>query len=228
MTLRHGSEPMERWLETFARANFLRSADTAHDLKTPLNVAVLNLELLRMRLRKLGAEDDQKIAGYTRAIETELRRMGRIFDAFFLLSTPPKGDDAPAVFDLAPIIRDAASSAGVSVVADEAMLVDAHEARIRQTCKLFFEGAAKFLTDARAATVHRDAHQYSVSMTGTPVQTDAELTRIFKFYYSDADGNPDLSLAVARLIAETYGGELNAAEERDKVVLRLSFPSGAQ
>ena len=34
---------MEPWLEKFARANFLRSADTAHDLKTPLNIAVLNL-----------------------------------------------------------------------------------------------------------------------------------------------------------------------------------------
>jgi nitrogen fixation/metabolism regulation signal transduction histidine kinase len=219
---------MERWLETFARANFVRSADTAHDLKTPLNVAVLNLELLRMRLRKIAGDDDEKIAGYARAIETELRRMGRIFDAFFLLSTPPKGDDAPIEVDLAPIINDAAASAGVSVVADEPMPVEGHEARIRQACKLFFEGAARFFTDVRTATVHRDAHSYTVSMVGTPVQTDSELTRIFKFYYSDADGNPDLSLAVARLIAETYGGELNAAEERDKVVLRLSFPSGAQ
>ena len=84
---------MEPWLERFARANFQRSADTAHDLKTPLNVAVLNLELLRMRLRKIGAEEDEKLGEYTRAIETELRRMSRIFDAFFLLSTPPKGDE---------------------------------------------------------------------------------------------------------------------------------------
>jgi signal transduction histidine kinase len=219
---------MERWLETFARANFLRSADTAHDLKTPLNVAVLNLELLRMRLRKIAGDDDEKIAGYTRAIETELRRMGRIFDAFFLLSTPPKGDDTPSPIDLAPILNDAASSAGVSVDADEPLIVEAHEARIRQAVKLFFEGAAKFFTEVRTATVHRDAHTCTVSIIGTPAQTDAELTRIFKFYYSDADGMPDLSLAAARLIAETYGGELNAVEERDKVVLRLSFPSGAQ
>src|SRR5512141_654401 len=52
---------MESWLESFARANFARSGDTAHDLKTPLNVAVLNLELLRMRLRKLAGSDDEKV-----------------------------------------------------------------------------------------------------------------------------------------------------------------------
>lgn len=220
---------MERWLETFARANFVRSADTAHDLKTPLNVAVLNLELLRMRLRKIGGEDDAKIAGYAQAIETELRRMGRIFDAFFLLSTPPKADEPPVALDVAPIVAHAASSAGVSVETDGAAIVDAHESRIRQACRLFFEGAAKFFTaDARTATVHRDALSYTVAMAGTPGVADAELTRIFKFYYSDAEGNPDLSLAVARLIAETYGGELNAVDERDKVILRLSFPLGAR
>ena len=74
---------MDFWLEHFARANFLRSADTAHDLKTPLNVAVLNLELLRMRLRKIADDTpDDKISDYTRAIEVELRRLGggRPFD----------------------------------------------------------------------------------------------------------------------------------------------------
>ena len=34
------------------------------------------------------------------AIETELRRMARIFDAFFLLSTPPKNEGAPSAVDV--------------------------------------------------------------------------------------------------------------------------------
>src|SRR5881394_2519035 len=91
------SGPMDSWLEAFAQTNFARSADTAHDLKTPLNVAVLNLELLRMRIAKLGAAGgDEKIIAYARSIEIELRRMARIFDTFFLLSTPPKGEGEPS------------------------------------------------------------------------------------------------------------------------------------
>jgi signal transduction histidine kinase len=219
---------MDSWLETFARANFLRSADTAHDLKTPLNVAVLNLELLRMRLRKLGNGDDEKIANYAAAIETELRRMGRIFDSFFLMATPPK-DEAPQAIDVAPIVADAASSFGVSVVPDGTAIVEGHEARIRQACKLFFEGASKLLAGGTGdCSVSRDADTYTISMTGRGATADLELSRIFKLYYTDAEGNPDLSLAVARLIAETYGGDLNAVEDRDKVSLRLSFPLGAQ
>lgn len=218
---------MEPWLEHFARANFQRSADTAHDLKTPLNVAVLNLELLRMRLRKVGGEDDEKIVAYTHAIEAELRRLGRIFDAFFLLSTPPKNEDAPVALDVAPICADAASSSGFALQTNGNAFVVCHEARIRQAYKLFFEGASKAFAERNAAAVV-DGTRYTVTLVGNPAAPDFELTKLFKFYYTDGEGNPDLSLAVARLIAETYGGELNAVVERDKVVLRLSLPLGAQ
>lgn len=222
---------MEPWLENFARANFARSADTAHDLKTPLNVAVLNLELLRMRLRKLSVEDDEKIAGYTKAIETELRRLGRIFDAFFLLSTPPKNEGTPSPVDVVPICADAAASAGYECSqSDDAFIVIGHEARIRQAYKLFFEGASKlFGGEPRTAGATRDARSYHVTIAGRTEPSELELSKLFKFYYSDAEGNPDLSLAVARLIAETYGGELSATEsERDKVSISLSLPLGAR
>ena len=221
---------MEQWLENFARAHFLRSADTAHDLKTPLNVAVLNLELLRMRLRKIAGDDDEKLAGYTRAIETELRRMGRIFDAYFLLATPPVAEGAPTRLDVAPMFADAAASAGVALEgAGGSVVVAAHEARIRQAAKLFFEGASRlFASGERTAGWGGENGRNTLTVAGRPGSPDFEVTKIFKLYYTDAEGNPDLALAVARLIIETYGGELNAAQERDKVFLRLSFPPGAQ
>src|SRR6266550_9619329 len=135
---------MEDWLQQFARANFARSADTAHDLKTPLNVAVLNLELLRMRMRKLAGDDDEKLAGYARAIEVELRRMARIFDAFFLLSTPPK-EGEPATADVAAVCAGVASAAGYQIEPGDAFPLRAHEARIRQAFKMFFDGVASVL-----------------------------------------------------------------------------------
>ncbi len=110
---------MDSWLESFAQPNFLRSADTAHDLKTPLNVAVLNLELLRMRVRKLThAQDDEKLAMYAGAIEMELRRMARIFDAFFVLATPPKNEGEPTGVDVCAICNEWAAWAGFVVRAE--------------------------------------------------------------------------------------------------------------
>ncbi len=220
---------MEPWLENFARANFTRSADTAHDLKTPLNVAVLNLELLRMRIAKLdGAEGDEKIAAYAQSIELELRRMARIFDTFFLLSTPPKGEGPPASVDINPLCAEAANTAGFEIAPCGSFHVQAHESRIRQALKMFFEGAAHMLrSEGRNARVEQNSEHYRVVVTGTPQSEPPEIEKIFKFYYTDPMGNPDLSLATARLIVETYRGELIAAEERDTVVtLRLSLPPG--
>jgi len=217
---------MDLWLENFARANFRRSADTAHDLKTPLNVAVLNLELLRMRVRKVAGEDE-KLDAYVAAIDGELRRMGHIFDAFFLLSTPPKNDEQPVDVDVAAIAREAASAAGLALDANNPAIMKAHEARIRQAWKLFFDSAPKIFRDEdRKFAVAQDETTFAVAIAGVPDTEKLELTKLFKLYYTDPQGNPDLSLAVARLIAETYGGELNASEDRDKVFLRFSFPLG--
>ena len=217
---------MESWLESFAVTNFRRSSDTAHDLKTPLNVAVLNLELLRMRVSKLVSGEDEKINAYAKSIEIEFRRMANIFDTFFVLSTPPKGEGEPQNVDVSLICSEAAAGvlfelAGIS----GSFSVYCHESRIREAFKMFFEGAAHvFIAHERRAIVERAPGRFDAVVTGVPASTDFEVTKIFKFYYTDALGNADLSLAAARLIAETYGGELNAVEDRDKVTLRLSFP----
>jgi len=213
---------LEAWLERFARANFARSSDTAHDLKTPLNVAVLNLELLRMRMQKLAGDDDEKLAAYARAIEVELRRMARIFDTFFLLSTPPKNEE-PSMVDVATICAETASAEGHEIEAGEPFLIRAHEARIRQAFKMFFDGVSRLLREERRIEVSRNGG-FALTATGAAVTGDVELSKIFKFYYTDPNGNPDLSLAAARLIAETYGGELAVADERDKVSIRILFP----
>lgn len=217
---------MDPWLESFARANFLRSSDTAHDLKTPLNVAVLNLELLRMRVGKLLGREDEKVLGYASAIDVELRRMARIFDTFFLLSTPPKDEGDPTAIDLCPICSAAATAAGWTLQVEGSGLAHGHESRLRQAFKLFFEGADRMLKDEhREASIRIDG-SFSLSATGEPVAEEFELTKVLKFYYTDAQGNPDLSLASARLIAETYGGDLSASQEHDKVTIRMTFPLG--
>ncbi len=217
---------MEPWLERFARVNFARSSDTAHDLKTPLNVAVLNLELLRMRIRKVVDEDeDEKSFIYMRSIECELRRMAQIFDTFFLLSTPPKNDGEVKPRTIGNAVEEAAAlfSIPCEVVSDATVSV--HEARIRQGLRLFFEGAAKTLAEPSARLVRQD-DRIVVDIVGMLLDPAIELSKVFKFYYTDPLGNPDLSLSAARLVAETYGGAVECLEENGRITLRLSLPLG--
>lgn len=220
---------MDPWLEHFALASFRRSADTAHDLKTPLNIAVLNLELLRMRVRKLIEGDDEKMIAYGRAIEMELRRMAEIFDTFFFLSTPPKNDEEPSLVNAAGLCREAAEAAGYRISSSVDAQVRAHEARIRQAFTMFFQGTSNvFGPETRVVSCSTDGDSFLAEVRGPRPSQEFELTKLFKFYYTDPAGNPDLSLAAARLIVETYGGELNGTEESDTVSLRLSLPLGEE
>jgi hypothetical protein len=124
------------------------------------------------------------------------------------------------------LCTEAASGAKYELAGvDGSFKIRGHDSRIRQALKMFFEGASRLLDEiGRSASVERGPGVFTIEITGNPSSSDFEITKIFKFYYTDALGNADLSLAAARLIAETYGGELNALEERDKVSIRLSFP----
>lgn len=219
---------MEPWLESFAQTNFQRSSDTAHDLKTPLNVAVLNLELLRMRVRKLAdGDEDQKLVAYARSIEMELRRMARIFDAYFCMASPPKNEGDPVLIDISIVASEAAGEAGYELQPAKPFFVEMHESRIRTLFKMLFDGASTLFTAGeKIISASGDATHFELTLVGNAAQSDLEPTKVFKFYYTDPLGNPDLSLATARLIAETYGGQLIAEQENDKVSLRLSMPLG--
>jgi len=95
--------------------------------------------------------------------------------------------------------------------------------------KMFIQGASKVLKqEGRKASADCSDQLLRIWISGQPSSEEFELEKIFKFYYTDPEGNADLSLAAARLIVETYGGELDAVQERDKVTLRLSLPLGDQ
>jgi hypothetical protein len=222
---------MERWKERFAETAFARSADTAHDLKTPLNIAVLNLELLRMRVRKLvPGEEDAKTRDYAKAVELELRRLAAIFDAYFVQTVPPRGDESPTAVDLGPILMEeaAARSIPLDFPTGPARVV-AHPSRIGLLAKLFFDGGSKLVEEGSATAGVRSAgREHAVTLRGRTTVDELELGKVFKFYYTDASGTPELSLATARLIAETYGGGMTLSRENDVVVLDLVLPQEEQ
>lgn len=213
--------------EHFADTFFRRSADTAHDLKTPLNVAVLNLELLRMRLRKLLDEEDPKVAEYASSLEVELRRMAAIFDSFFTYAAPPRNAPPVEPVDLGTIVRSQVQSLGPVLEGDSGKLyVSGHEPRIRDLLRLFLEAASRLFKVIESLQLLRENSSITLRVAGELAIEEVAAEKAFKFYYSDSSGNPDLRLASARLIAETYGGRVELTAAEDGWVLELTLPSG--
>lgn len=215
---------MQPWLERFADALFRRSGDINHDLKTPLNIAVLNLELLKMRVAKVGsAEDQEKIRDYAASIETELRRMARIFDVVFLQAVPPADRQAPAAVDLASMLEPHFPGAG-----RERRPVLMHEERARELVGAVASAAGKIFQDPPAVITDATGGRTVFRFTERPALDPSEIGKLFKFYFSDASGAPDVALAEARLLAEIYGGALDAHIDDGELVLELTLPSGEE
>jgi hypothetical protein len=215
---------MKPWLERYAEAVFRRSADVNHDLKTPLNIAVLNLELLKMRLARLdrGVADDEKIRAYAASVESELRRMAKVFDAIFQHGTPPEDRRDPEPVDLGPLL-----AARFAVAAETPCLVLLHADRCGDLVRLLALGCSKIFEGSPAVMVDRsESGSLRVRFSGAPIGEALEIGKLFKFYYTDESGNPEISLATARLIAESYGGSLEAAAAESEMFVDLVLPAG--
>lgn len=221
---------MDSSQKRYAQTFFNRSVDTAHDLKTPLNIAVLNLELLRMRMHKLtGGEEDSKLSSYSAAIEIELRRLARIFDAFFTYIVPPKGAPAEEQIDVEKTLREIATQFAFELDEQPSCLCWVSASRLREMLKQFLDGGTRMLDRSSLALTRRcDSNGYNLQLRGPAADADLEIDKLFKFYFTNNEGAADLSLATARLIAETLGGEITAHREGDELLLELSLPLGEQ
>jgi signal transduction histidine kinase len=203
---------VERTVEALATAILRRSDDVAHDLKTPLNIIVLHVELLKMRLHALDAEtaSDAKVAEHCRSIEREARRVAAIADAFLGIASIPKEEsreiDAAAV--LAEQLREYGFEPGSAV---PAFSIRTYPSRWSHACSLLGSGIARVVhPDTSEVTIEAGEETLMLNLRGEIASTDIEFGKLFKFYYTAPSGEPDPSLAAARLLVESIGGSVGS------------------
>lgn len=211
--------------EKLARAILRRSPDVAHDIKTPLNIVVLNVELLKMRLRSLGEElgSDNRIQEHCRSIDRETRRISAMADAFLSIARLPE--------DAEPERRDAAGSL-VEALREESFTVDAsdrceltvYSSRLAQAGRTLARGLAAIIDPQRAEVecIVED-RRLTLRIEGPYREETPEIGKLFKFYYTDPSGEPNLMLASARLLLESMGGTIDMNVSEGNVQFRIQL-----
>src|SRR5688500_6194969 len=177
-----------KWLERFSSASFSRASDVSHDLKTRLNIAVLNLELLRMRVQKLVGFPDEKLTEYSKAIDHELRRMARVFDSYFVYSTPP--DEALELFSPSGVLQETKTPGDWQrQESGDAVQVQFHRSRLVDLLKLMVEGASRlFSSQPVVLGTSSDATHFQARSAGEGPSSAADFGKVFKFCYCDPSG----------------------------------------
>lgn len=212
-------------IEKLARAVLQRSPDVAHDLKTPLNIVVLNVELLRMRLRTIAADvaKDPKVAESCRSIDREVHRIASIVDSFLSIAQMPE-KDVPVLLDAAAVICAALREKAFMTEQIDPHMIATYPSRMEKAAKLLAKGLSSVIDPSESSV--QGSHQegrLSLHVSGPCPDERVELGKLFKFYYTGPSGEADLSLASARLLFETLGGSIEMEHSERTAQFRIEL-----
>ncbi len=208
------------------------TAGLAHEIRNPLNSALLELQVLGRRLTR-GA--DAKGIASVDAIRGELERLERLLAEFLWFARPKTlADAAPGdlnapVATVARLVEADATQRNITVVTDLAHdLGDVVfvEDRVRQVVLNLVRNALEAV--ARDGTVvlrTRRAGPWAelqVEDDGPGIEGDPK--RVFLPFHTTKPTGTGLGLTIAQRIASDHGGELTVESEPGRTVFTLRLP----
>lgn len=200
------------------------AADASHELRTPLTSVIGHSRMLDEWALK---EDPDRAKRSVRAIRREAGRMRTLVEALLALT---RGDEGPGLevgrHDLATVAEETVQTARdtadgkVSIEfthPDHEVVATFDRARIRQIASILLDNAVRYTPEGGSVAVRlrqeNGRAELEVSDTGIGISED-RLPLIFERFYradpSRADGGAGLGLSIARQIAISHGGGIQA------------------
>lgn len=184
----------------------------AHQIRTPLNVMTLQLELLRQDLES-GREAEPRIGG----LDREIARLARAIDALMRFMRPEqlRREDL-AINDLLHEVGSQIPRSDIRVKyeldpalplikADRDLLSEALRNMVNNGVEAMPGGGVITLTSA-----HRngDAVEIGIKDCGCGISAE-DLKRIFNLYFTTKEGGSGLGLSLALRAIDLHGGSVN-------------------
>ncbi len=213
------------------------AAGLAHEVRNPLNAALLQLHLLGRGIAKVVTEERDPLLARARIVEGELKRLEHLLSDFLELARPRPMAREP--IDLAALLDDvtsfqepAAAAAGVTLVRriGEARAVGDRE-RLKQVFHNLLVNALEATPLGGVVTVscHRNADEPDTTVTiadtgrGIPGGT---VEKVFEPFFTTKEAGTGLGLSIVRQIVERHGGGVDLESTEGKGTrVTLSLPA---
>ncbi len=199
----------------------------AHEIRNPLNAAVLQLHMLGRDVDKLDVEPEVRGKLHKRAhiVEGEIGRLSRLLTEFLELARPRGiarepvhiGGLVDAVVDLE---RDAASARGVRIVRQigtDGCVAVGDLSKLKQVVLNLVVNSIEAMKEGGTltATVVPDAEWVRITIgdTGPGIEPEV-LANVFDPFFTTKEAGTGLGLSIVRKIVDQHGGDIRIETER--------------
>ena len=197
----------------------------AHEIRNPLNAAVLQLHLLGRYVDRLSIDEEARVGlqHKARIVGDEIGRLSRLLTEFLDLARPraavreivPFGKLVGDVLDLE---QGAASQRGVTLARDLSdCTVAGDPEKLKQVVLNLVMNALESMPSGGTLTVRVASEDgqalLSVVDTGTGIEPDA-LSHVFDPFFTTKEAGTGLGLSIVRKIVDQHTGEVRIESER--------------
>ena len=199
----------------------------AHEIRNPLNAAVLQLHLLGRDVDKLSADEEKRIALKSRAaiVGDEIGRLNRLLTEFLELARPRGIAREPVhvprlLHDVLDLEREPALARGVSFVrdvADDGCVAIGDAEKLKQVLINLVVNALDAMKGGGVLTASvrpaGDMVEMSIADTGAGIQADV-LASVFDAFFTTKEAGTGLGLSIVRKIVDQHRGDVKIDTEQ--------------
>jgi PAS domain S-box-containing protein len=197
----------------------------AHEIRNPLNAAVLQLHLLGRHVDKLAIDEEARLGLQRKAqiVGDEIGRLSRLLTEFLELARPRAVAHERVAFgklvgDVLDLEQGAAADRSVTLVRElsDCSLTGDPE-KLKQVVLNLVMNALESMPGGGTMTVRVACEDgqvvLSVADTGTGIDADA-LTHVFDPFFTTKEAGTGLGLSIVRKIVDQHTGEVRIESER--------------
>ena len=212
----------------------------AHEIRNPLNAAVLQLHLLNRNLDRLEAEEPTRAAlkDRVRIVGDEIGRLNRLLTEFLELARPRGIAREPVhlpglVDEVLDLEEESAKGRGIEIIrklaADGCVAIGDRE-KLKQVTINIVVNALEAMKQGGVLTASVQASGDRVVMSfeddGPGIEPDV-LTSVFDPFFTTKEAGTGLGLSIVRKIVDQHGGEVTVESERGRGArVVVSVPMG--